>query len=212
MRYLISFILLLSLQFNSFAHYQAPFWGYKIGEQVADFNLKNIDGKMISLSQFTKAKAIVLIFTCNHCPFSIAYEDRIIALDKVFRKKGVQMVLINPNDPSIEAAKEDSFDEMKKRANEKKFNFPYLFDEKQEVFPRFGATKTPDCFIVKPRDKSFVLAYRGAFDNNKETAQVTEKYLENALNAILAGKSPNPAETKAFGCSIKCNDKSKLGK
>ena len=186
--------------------------GYSIGDKVEDFKLKNINGKMLSMADNKKAKGFVLIFTCNHCPYSIAYEDRIIALDKKIKSQGYQIILINPNDPSIEAAKDDSYELMKVRAKEKKFSFPYLFDEGQNVFPKFGATKTPDCFIVQKTDSGLELAYRGAFDDNKEEAEVKTKYIENAVDALVSGKKPEPAETKAFGCGIKTNDKAKIGK
>jgi peroxiredoxin len=183
---------------------------YEIGDLVADFKLKNIDGKMLSMADNKNAKGFVLIFTCNHCPFSIAYEDRIIALDKAYKKKGYQVIAINPNDPSLEAAKDDSYELMQQRAKEKKFKFPYLFDEGQNIFPKFGATKTPDCFIVQKSAAGLKLVYRGAFDDNKEEKEVKKKYIADAIDALLAGKTPDPAVTKAFGCGIKCSDKSKL--
>ena len=183
---------------------------YEIGDLVADFKLKNIDGKMLSMADNKNAKGFVLIFTCNHCPFSIAYEDRIIALDKAYKKKGYQVIAINPNDPSLEAAKDDSYELMQQRAKDKKFKFPYLFDEGQNIFPKFGATKTPDCFIVQKSDAGLKLAYKGAFDDNKEEKEVKKKYIADAIDALIAGKTPDPAVTKAFGCSIKCADKSKL--
>jgi peroxiredoxin len=183
---------------------------YEIGDLVEDFKLKNIDGKMLSMADNKNAKGFVLIFTCNHCPFSIAYEDRIIALDKAYKKKGYQVIAINPNDPSLEAAKDDSYELMQQRAKDKKFKFPYLFDEGQNIFPKFGATKTPDCFIVQKSDAGLKLAYKGAFDDNKEEKEVKKKYIADAIDALIAGKTPDPAVTKAFGCSIKCADKSKL--
>lgn len=183
---------------------------YEIGDLVEDFKLKNIDGKMMSMTDAKNAKGFVLIFTCNHCPFSIAYEDRIIALDKAYKKKGYQVIAINPNDPSLEAAKDDSYELMQQRAKDKKFKFPYLFDEGQLVFPKFGATKTPDCFIVQKSAAGLKLVYKGAFDDNKEEKEVKQKYIANAIDALLAGKAPEPAVTKAFGCGIKCNDKTKL--
>ena len=183
---------------------------YEIGDLVEDFKLKNIDGKMLSMADNKNAKGFVLIFTCNHCPFSIAYEDRIIALDKAYKKKGYQVIAINPNDPSLEAAKDDSYELMQQRAKEKKFKFPYLFDEGQNIFPKFGATKTPDCFIVQKSAAGLKLVYRGAFDDNKEEKEVKKKYIADAIDALLAGKTPDPAVTKAFGCGIKCADKTKL--
>ena len=172
---------------------------YKTGDKARDFKLKNIDGKMLSMADYKNAKGFVLIFTCNHCPFSIAYEDRIIALDKAYKKKGYQIIAINPNDPSLEAAKDDSYELMQQRAKDKKFKFPYLFDEGQLVFPKFGATKTPDCFIVQKSAAGLKLVYKGAFDDNKEEKEVKQKYIANAIDALLAGKAPEPDVTKAFG-------------
>jgi peroxiredoxin len=184
--------------------------GYAIGDAVEDFKLKNIDGKMLSMADFKDAKGFVLIFTCNHCPFSIAYEDRIIAFDKAYKKKGYSVIAINPNDPKMEAAVEDSYELMQKRAKEKGFSFPYLFDDGQNVFPKFAASKTPDCFIVQKTDAGLKLVYKGAFDDAKDDKKVTKKYIQDAVEALIAGKTPDPAETKAFGCGIKCEDKTKL--
>ena len=184
--------------------------GYAIGDAVEDFKLKNVDGKMLSMADMKDAIGFVLIFTCNHCPYSIAYEDRLIAFDKAYKAKGYPVIAINPNDPSLEAAKDDSYELMQQRSKEKKFSFPYLFDEGQNVFPKFAATKTPDCFIVQKTADGLKLVYKGAFDDSKEEKEVSKKYIADAVEALLAGKTPDPAETKAFGCSIKCSDKSKL--
>ena len=185
---------------------------YAIGDVIEDSKLKNVDGKEVSLADYKDAKGFVIIFTCNHCPFSIAYEDRIIAFDKQYKKKGFPVIAINPNDPSIEAAKDDSYELMQKRAKEKNFSFPYLFDEGQNIFPKFGATKTPDCFLVQKTDAGLKLVYKGGFDDSKEVKDIEKKHLENAVEAVLAGKTPEPSVTKAIGCGIKCNDKSKIKK
>ncbi|HAM97319.1 MAG TPA: thioredoxin family protein [Marinilabiliales bacterium] len=176
--------------------------GYKVGDEALNFKLMNIDGKMVSLTDYSNEKGVVVIFTCNHCPYSVAYEDRIVALDKEFKAKGFPVVAINPNDP--EQYPEDSYENMKVRAKEKGFTFPYLFDEKQEIFPVYGATKTPHVYLLRNENGKFKVAYIGAIDNSsKDASLATEKYLESALNNLLAGKSPDPAETKAIGCSIK---------
>ncbi|PQJ72246.1 thioredoxin family protein [Polaribacter butkevichii] len=174
--------------------------GYQVGDTVADFSLKNIDNKMVSLSDYKDAKGFVIIFTCNHCPYSIANEDRIIALDKKYKKLGYPVIAINPNDPK--ASKGDSFEDMQVRAKEKGFTFPYLYDEGQKVYPKFGATKTPHVFIVsKPAMK---VEYIGAIDNSsRDEDAVTEKYVENVIDALLAGKKPSKTTTRAIGCSIK---------
>ena len=176
--------------------------GYKIGDMATDFSLKNIDDKMVSLADYTNAKGFIICFTCNHCPFSVANEDRIIALDKKYKALGYPLIAINPNDPEI--VEEDSFEKMIERAEEKGFTFPYLFDEGQKVFPQYGATKTPHMYVLHKNDAGLVVKYIGAIDDSaKEPNEVKEKYLENALDDLLAGKEPKVAETKAIGCSIK---------
>ncbi|RCS28283.1 thioredoxin family protein [Polaribacter sp. WD7] len=174
--------------------------GYKIGDTIEDFSLKNIDDKMVSLSDYKEAKGFIIVFTCNMCPYSIANEDRIIALDKKYKKLGYPVIAINPNDPK--AMPGDGFKEMKKRAEEKEFTFPYLFDDGQKVYPKFGATKTPHVFIVsKPK---MTVEYIGAIDNSSRNSDnVTEKYVENAVDALLNGNKPAKTETRAIGCSIK---------
>lgn len=174
--------------------------GYKIGDTIEDFSLKNVDGKMISLADYTKAKGFIIIFTCNTCPFSVANEDRINALYQKYEDKGFSVIAINPNDPSV--VPEDSFKKMQIRAAEKKFKFPYVLDEGQKVYPKFGATKTPHVFIVTKNDMK--VQYIGAIDNSsKNPDAVTEKYVENAVDALLAGKEIAKTETRAIGCSIK---------
>ncbi|MFD1294765.1 thioredoxin family protein [Lutibacter holmesii] len=176
--------------------------GYKIGDTATDFKLKNIDEKLVSLSDFDSAKGFIVIFTCNHCPYSVAYEDRIIALDKKYKSKGYPVIAINPNNPEI--SKGDDFVSMQKRAKDKGFTFPYLFDEGQKIFPQYGATRTPHVFILNKENNALKVAYIGAIDNNSQNASaVTEKYVENAVEALLIGEKPSLDFTKAIGCSIK---------
>lgn len=176
--------------------------GYKIGDKVADFKLKNVDGKMVSLADYKNAKGYVVIFSCNHCPYVKAYEDRMIDLHKKYEAKGFPVVAINSNDPA--AVPEDSYDKMIERAKEKSFPFAYLFDEGQKVYPVFGATRTPHVYLLSKKGKDMVVEYIGAIDDNyKDATAVKEKYLENAIDALLVGKSPEVKETKAVGCSIK---------
>ena len=118
--------------------------GYKVGDTATDFKLKNIDEKMVSMSDYENAKGFIVIFTCNHCPFSVAYEDRIIELDKNYKEKGYPVIAINPNNPEV--SKGDDFPSMQKRAKEKGFTFPYLFDTGQKIYPQYGATRTPHVF------------------------------------------------------------------
>jgi len=174
--------------------------GYKVGDTIEDFTLKNIDDKMVSLSNYGEAKGFIIIFTCNMCPYSVANEDRIIALDAKYKSKGYPVISINPNDPK--ASKGDSFEDMKLRAAEKGFTFPYLFDDGQKVFPKFGASKTPHVYIVNA--SAMKVEYIGAIDNSSRNPDaVSEKYVENVIDALLVGKKPTKTETRAIGCSIK---------
>lgn len=176
-----------------------PVSGYKVGDKATDFKLKSVDGKMYSMADYKNAKGFIVVFTCNHCPFAVKYEDRIIALAKKYKPLGYELIAINPNDPAAEPS--DSFDLMKVRAKEKGFTFPYLFDEGQKVYPQYGATKTPHVFLL---DKSLTVKYIGAIDDNvDDAAAVKEHYLENAITALDKGQEPSPATTKAIGCSIK---------
>jgi peroxiredoxin len=175
--------------------------GYKVGDIATDFSLKNIDDKMVSLADFKDAKGFIVIFTCNTCPYSIAYEDRIIALDKKYKNE-YPVIAINPNDP--EAQKGDSFELMKVRAKEKGFTFPYLLDEGQKIYPQYGATRTPHVFILQKESEGLRVKYIGAIDDSsKNPATVTTKYVENAVDALLANKPISQTETKAIGCTIK---------
>ncbi|MDI1256140.1 MAG: thioredoxin family protein [Flavobacterium sp.] len=176
--------------------------GYKVGDIATDFSLKNVDNTMVSLKDYKDAKGFIVIFTCNHCPFAKAYEDRIIALDKKYAKAGYPVIAINPNNP--EKQKDDSFELMQVRAKEKGFTFPYLFDEGQKIFPQYGATKTPHVYLLQKTEKGNIVKYIGAIDDNYEDeSAVKEKYLENAVDALLNNKEIKVKETKAIGCSIK---------
>jgi len=176
--------------------------GYKIGDKVENFSLKNIDDSMISLDSYSDAKGVIVIFTCNHCPYSKMYEDRIIELDKKYKSKGYPVLAINPNDPNVSSG--DDFESMKVRAKDKGFTFPYLFDAKQDVFPKFGATKTPHVFILTKKQKDFIVSYIGAIDDSaRDESSVDEKYVEDAVDNLLAGEPLEKTETKAIGCSIK---------
>jgi len=176
--------------------------GYQIGAIADDFSLKNIDGKMVSLSNYNDAKGFLVIFTCNTCPYAMAYEDRIIALDKKYKTKGVPVIAINPNNPSVKPG--DSFEAMKARAAEKGFTFPYLLDASQKIYPKYGATKTPHVYLLEHTNKGNVVRYIGAIDDNyQDASQVEDKYVENAVDAMLAGKEIELTLTKAIGCSIK---------
>lgn len=176
--------------------------GYVIGDIADDFALKNVDGSMVSLSDYDTAKGFIVIFTCNTCPFSVANEDRIIALDIKYKHAGYPVIAINPNNPEVKPG--DSFAEMKIRAKAKGFTFPYLLDEGQKVYPSYGATKTPNVYLLEKSKKGLLVQYIGAIDDNSRSASaVKTKFLENAVNALLEGKKIEVTTTKAIGCSIK---------
>ncbi len=176
--------------------------GLQPGDKAVDFKLENVDGKMITLNHYKKEKGIILIFTCNHCPYSVAYEDRIIALHNTYSKLGFPVLAINSNNPEI--VPEDSFEEMKKRAKEKKFTFRYIYDATQAIAKEYGATRTPHVYLLKKQGKEFEVAYIGAIDDNsQDTGAVTQKYLENAISSVQKGQKPEPETTKAIGCTIK---------
>ena len=176
--------------------------GYDIGATATDFKLENIDRNFVSLSDFEEAKGFIIIFTCNTCPYAVAYEDRIEALNKMYASKGYPVVAIMPN--NIEIKPGDSLDAMKKRAKEKGFSFPYLIDREQTIFPQYGATKTPHVYILEKTNDANVVRYIGAIDDNyKDADAVDKKYVEDAVNALLANKPVPVSKTRAIGCSIK---------
>lgn len=176
--------------------------GYEIGDEVADFTLKNVDGKMISLSDYKDDKGVVVVFSCNHCPYVVAYEDRMIELHKRTAEKGYPLLAINSNDPEV--VPEDSFEEMVVRSKEKGFPFPYVFDEKFEVLNNFGATRTPHVYLLMNSGGTFKVAYIGAIDDNaQDETAVKVNYVESAITSIDSGAEPDPSFTKAIGCTIK---------
>ncbi len=176
--------------------------GYKVGDIASDFKLKNVDNNMVSLADFKEAKGFIVVFTCNMCPYSVANEDRLIALDKKYKKKGYPVIAINPNDPKV--SRGDEFEGMKTRAKEKGFTFPYLFDEGQKVYPMYGATKTPHVYILDKNEGKLIVEYIGAIDNSsRDENSVSERFVEDAVDALLKGEKPTKKYTRAIGCSIK---------
>jgi peroxiredoxin len=171
-----------------------------LGKTAPDFEgLKGTDGKTYSLSSFSSDPVLVVIFSCNHCPYVQAYEDRMISIQRDYASKGVQLVAINSNDDK--AYPEDSYDEMVKRAKSKKFNFVYLRDPDQKVVDAYGGICTPHVFAF---DKSRVLRYRGRIDDSKDPSKVTSPDLRNALDDLTnGGGKVRVQDTKPFGCSIK---------
>ena len=172
--------------------------GYKVGDKAADFKLKNIDGKLVSLADNKAAKGYIVVFTCNTCPYAKAYESRIMALHSKYAPLGYPVVAINPNDAATVPG--DSYAAMQT----KKYAFPYLQDESQQVAKAFGATRTPHLYVLTRQGNDFVVSYIGAIDDNSEDPSLVKtKYVENALTEILAGKSATTNSTKAIGCTIK---------
>lgn len=190
-------IALCSVAFTSLAQE-----GYKIGSEVKDFQLKNIDGQMVSLASIPQAKGYIVVFTCNHCPYAKAYEERIIQLHLKYAPMGYPVVAINPNDPKV--APEDSYKKMQERAKEKGFPFVYLYDESQVVAKEFGAVRTPHVYLVQNTDNRNIVQYIGAIDNNWENHLLAEKkYVEQAIRNLQEGNPVETPETKAVGCTIK---------
>lgn len=174
----------------------------KPGENAIPFSLKNVDGTTVSLSDYNDQKGVILIFTCNPCPFAKAYEQRIIQLHRKYADEGFPVVTINPNDDEL--SPEDTFENMKKRAADKSYPFPYLKDETQEIYKAYGATRTPHVFLLQNDGGTFKVAYVGAIDDNAmDASSVGQRYLEKAIGALMAGELPEPTYTKAVGCTIK---------
>lgn len=178
------------------------------GAKAVDFNLKGVDGKMYSLHSFNDAKVLVFIFSAPHCPTAQAYEDRIIAIQNDYGKKGVQVVKINPNDPNAVCLEEmgysdlgDSFDDMVIRAKDKEYNFPFLYDgDTEEMSIAYGPVATPHAYVF---DENRILRYVGRIDDNEKIGAAKQHDLRNAIEAVLAGKEPSLTQTKVFGCSVK---------
>lgn len=177
--------------------------GYQVGDTATDFKLKDVNGKMVSMKDYKDAKGFIVTFTCNTCPYSVAYEDRIIALHNKYAPQGYPVIAINPND--VTASPEDSYTHMQQRAKNKSFPFPYLQDETQEVTKAYGATRTPHLYVVqKQKDGTYKVAYIGAIDDNfRAPEKVQKKYAEEALKELVTGKTISQPNTKAIGCTIK---------
>lgn len=183
---------------------QASVEGIGIGDLAPAFNLKNIDGKMYSFENIKDAngenpKGYIIVFTCNTCPYAKANESRLIELQEKYSPKGYPVVAIMPNNPEMKPG--DSFEAMKANAAEKGFNFLYLIDEEQSVFPQYGATKTPEVFLL---DAERIVRYHGAIDDSvRDEESVETKFVENAISAMENGQAPSPATTKSIGCGIR---------
>jgi peroxiredoxin len=173
--------------------------GYIVGDKADNFSLKNVDGKMVSLSDYKDTKGLIVVFTCNHCPYAQIYEQRIIDLHKKYASQGFPVVAINPNSPLI--VPDDSYDSMQRRSVEKQYPFAYLFDEEQTVYPKFGATRTPHVFIL---DSTLTVRYIGAIDDNPESLRSIKNYwVQSAVDSLLRGEKPKTEFTRAIGCPVK---------
>jgi len=210
---LITFVLLLCGLTSAFKPLSGDHPTLAFGAAAPDFSLQGVDGKTYTLGSFKNSAILVVVFTCNHCPTAQAYEDRIIQLKLDYGNKGVAVVAIMPNDPQAIRLDElgytdlsDSFDEMKLRSKQKHFNFPYLYDgATQSVAKAYGPIATPHVFIF---DKDRKLCYSGRIDDVEKPGKIPHTQdTRNALNDLLAGKKPEVATTKVFGCSIKWAEK-----
>jgi len=176
--------------------------GYDIGDIATDFNLENIDGKFVSLSDFIDAEGFIIVFTCNTCPYAVLYEDRIEALNKKYASQGYPLIAIMPN--NVQTKPGDSMKSMKQRAIDKGFTFPYLMDAGQKIYPQYGATKTPHVYILESTTRGPVVRYIGGIDDNyKDATLVKTNYVEDAIEALKKGNLIKQTTTRAIGCSIK---------
>jgi peroxiredoxin len=178
---------------------------YRIGDEVTNFRLKNLNGGMVSLSDFSDQKGVIIVFTCNHCPFSKAYQGRIGALHRTFAAQGFPVVVVNPSDPKTH--EDDRIEQLSYLAKDKGYPYPYLVDDTQTVARAFGANRTPQAYVLKNTGGTFTVQYIGTLDDNpQDPASVTKRYVEDAVTNLLAGKPVVITTTKAIGCAIKWKD------
>jgi peroxiredoxin len=166
---------------------------------MTDVKMKNVDGKDVTIAQVKGEKGTLVVFTCNHCPYSMGWEERIVAMGNEYSKRGIGVIAVNSNDPAVNAG--DGFEGMQERAKERGMTFPYVVDATSGVAKAFGATRTPEAFLF---DKNGKLVYHGTIDDNmKDASAVKETYLKNALESVANGQDVQVKETKALGCGIK---------
>ena len=166
-----------------------------------DFALKNVDGKTISLNNYPDAKGVIIIFTCNHCPFAKLYPKRLNQLNKKYALLGIPLIAISSTDTIMYA--EDCYDKMVAKAKSGKYNFPYLYDSSQSVARNYHAERTPQAFILWKENGNLVIKYDGAIDDNgAEPDLVKENYIANALDELLKGNQVSVSSTKSIGCKI----------
>jgi peroxiredoxin len=169
-----------------------------LGTDAPEFDLPGVDGRNHALADYADAEALVLIQSCNHCPYVHAWEGRMMELQNELGERGFRIVAVNSND--AESHPEDSFEEMKARAERRGFNFDYLYDESQEIARELGSVRTPEVFLF---DRDRRLRYHGAIDDSRDPSGVTQRYLRDALEAVLAGGEPELTETPPVGCTVK---------
>ena len=165
---------------------------------TTDVKMKNVDGRELSIADAAGKEGTLVIFSCNHCPFVKAWQNRIASIGNAAKGKGVGVIVINSNDPA--SYPEDSFAEMQKRAQQLGFTFPYVVDATSDVARAFGATRTPEAFLF---DKDGKLVYHGAIDDSQKADEVSARYLQDATDALVSGKQIANKETKFLGCGIK---------
>jgi len=171
----------------------------KLNDPYVNFLLPSTDGNDVSLDMASLGEYKLVIFSCNHCPYAQAWEDRIINIQKKYKSNGLSTIMISSND--AEKYPEDNFTKMKERHSEKKFNFSYLYDETQEVAKMYGAERTPEVFLF---NELGLLKYQGTIDDNYENENnVNKKYLEDSIESIIQGKDPEISSTDPVGCTIK---------
>lgn len=186
-----------------FINASADKFGKGVGDYASDFELENIDGKTVSLADYKDNKGFIVVFTCNTCPYAKMYEKRIMDLDVKYASQGFPVIAINPND--IDQQPDDSMSAMKKRAKDKGYSFPYLRDDSQQVAASYGATKTPHVYVLNEEvDGKYKIEFIGAIDDSPRDASDVEKtFVEDAVDALLAGDKPQVTGARAIGCTIK---------
>lgn len=199
---IVTLISILFLSFTEVSQVTNTVANYKIGDEVNDFSLRSINGKLFSFSSYPSAKGFIVVFTSNYCPFSKSYEDRLIAIDKKYTLKSYPVIAINPND--AEAYEEDKLENIQARAKEKGFVFPILRDENQFIAKTFGALRMPHVFVVKKEGQKYILKYSGAIDDNpQDPSGISKNYLEDAVQSLIENKPIITELTKPIGCAIR---------
>jgi peroxiredoxin len=169
-----------------------------LGTEAPQFDLPGVDGRNHTLDDYAEADVLVLVQSCNHCPYVRAWEGRMVELQREFVDRGVRLVAVNSND--ADSYPEDSFEEMRARASRQGFNFDYLYDEAQEIARELGSERTPEVFLF---DRDRRLRYHGAIDDSRDESGVSQRYLRDAIEAVLEGRDPEVTETSAVGCTVK---------